>query len=551
MHVGSPITANVGGAFPGSVKAQALLSACYGKLRQAELERNVWTFATRRTPLRAADTDTMALAPTLWSSAATYFVGSIVSDSNGTWWESRLASNTNNQPGSAFAAWDIYSGPSTAELYSGTTTYFASELVYTAPGDGTYGVFRSLISGNGLDPSLPNIWSGSANYQQNQVVQTFPAWSSGTTYSQGQTVLYTDGNYYSSLINSNHNNIPASTINTDWALMPVLMLQPNAPPPAIGQPQTVQPQTSPVVEWSAGTWMNGVFTAQTYSIGSYVMFGGNEYVSLQNNNTGKTPNAANSTYWAEVTGGTLWMSLIKLNINNNPTSTPATWSSVTTYTTGNVVAASDGYNYTATAAGGNLGQNPANNANPTYWTQGGLTAWTSTFTQGGGNQQWTQIGGSQFPYGVGLTTLNLIYPLGAGPSSDQSTRNVFALPANFLREAPQDPKAGSVSWLGAPSGQVYNDWVLENGFIVTGQSDPIVYRFVADVQNVQNFDAMFCEGLGCRQAVEICEPLTQSAAKLSIIAKEYEKFMGEARARAGIEQGPTEPPQDDYLTCRL
>jgi hypothetical protein len=49
-----------------SSKVAREVSVRYGKVREAELERNVWTFATRRTTLRAIDANTMLLAPALW-----------------------------------------------------------------------------------------------------------------------------------------------------------------------------------------------------------------------------------------------------------------------------------------------------------------------------------------------------------------------------------------------------------------------------------------------------------------------------------------------------
>jgi hypothetical protein len=49
----------------------------------------------------------------------------------------------------------------------------------------------------------------------------------------------------------------------------------------------------------------------------------------------------------------------------------------------------------------------------------------------------------------------------------------------------------------------------------------------------------------------VCEPLTQSSAKLGTIAKMYDTFMTEARIVNGIETGAEEPPEDDYVTCRL
>lgn len=153
--------------------------------------------------------------------------------------------------------------------------------------------------------------------------------------------------------------------------------------------------------------------------------------------------------------------------------------------------------------------------------------------------------------GATLTALDLIYPLGSGPVSQSGTRNVFVLPAGFLREAPQDPKAGSTSYLGAPSGLRYDDWEFEGIYIVSRESQPIIFRFAANVSDVSLMDPMFCEGLACRIALEVCEALTQSGEKLQSIGAAYNRFMSEARVVNGIETGPTEPPEDDFIACRI
>src|SRR5207344_778069 len=105
-----------------------------------------------------------------------------------------------------------------------------------------------------------------------------------------------------------------------------------------------------------------------------------------------------------------------------------------------LVTGSDGITYKS-LAGGNLANNPI--LTPLSWqSQAFLTPWRTTFTGGTGSLKWLQIGGAEFPMGVGLTTLNIVYPIGSGPSSQNTTRNVFRLPAGYLRKAPTDPKAG-------------------------------------------------------------------------------------------------------------
>src|SRR5262245_60082133 len=96
-------------------------SFVYGKLRVAELRRNVWTFATRKAPIRSIDTNTLLLAPALWVSNTTYFIGSIVTDQNGTIWVSRLPNNLGNDP-LLTLAWEPYFGPMTVMLYDSSQT---------------------------------------------------------------------------------------------------------------------------------------------------------------------------------------------------------------------------------------------------------------------------------------------------------------------------------------------------------------------------------------------------------------------------------------------
>ncbi len=188
-------------------------------------------------------------------------------------------------------------------------------------------------------------------------------------------------------------------------------------------------------------------------------------------------------------------------------------------------------------------------ANFIYW--GGSTGKGHKPGQGGsGSVKWRQIGGAEFPSGVTLEPLNILYPLGAGPSSQSTTRNVFRLPANYLRKAPQDPKAGAYTWLGAPTNRMYDDWDIQDQYIVSSDTSPIIFRFVADFTSVRDMSAMFCEMLAARCALAVCEVVTQSTEKMRTIAGEYDKFGKEARTVNAIEIGPIESDLDEYLACR-
>lgn len=410
--------------FTQNSKAARQINFLYGKLRRAELERNVWTFATRRAALRAIDTNTMLLEAALWVSSTTYFVGSIVDDGTGTLWSSRIQNNLNNQPNATptpSSAWEPYFGPMTVSLYATTITYYSGELVYTTAGDGTSRIYASLQDGNSDNPA------------------TATTWSATTTYKTADVVTYLS---------------------------------------------------------------------------------------------------------------TAYMSLIDLNTNQTPSSAPAAWSSGTTYSIGqHVYNTTDGLIYSS-VGNGNVGHNPATDGGVNWTNTGVLCPWTTVFVAGTGSVKWREIGGAEFPNGVGITTLNIAYPLGSGPSSQNVTRNVYRLPAGYLKDAPQDPKAGSNSWLGAPTNTLYNDWLFESEYIVTRDNGVIILRFVADIQDVKKMKSMFCEGLAARIGMEVCEPLTQSSAKLGTIAQLYAKAMGEARTVNAIEAGSEEAPLDDYLACR-
>ena len=67
QHCGEPRIDTTLGFTEVSQRAQEKQSA-YGKIKRAPLLRSdsVWTFATRRAPLRPIDTNTMVVAPAMW-----------------------------------------------------------------------------------------------------------------------------------------------------------------------------------------------------------------------------------------------------------------------------------------------------------------------------------------------------------------------------------------------------------------------------------------------------------------------------------------------------
>jgi hypothetical protein len=220
-----------------------------------------------------------------------------------------------------------------------------------------------------------------------------------------------------------------------------------------------------------------------------------------------------------------------------PTTTP-TWVSTTYYNLGDTVTGSNSSKYQS-KVDLNVGLDPTTDAG-VHWAT--LPVANQPDTHAG--QNWLQIDAT-------VKSIQFIYPIGTGPSFQTNTRNVYFLPYGFLRKAPQNPKAGSNTFLGGPSGNQYDDWEFQGQHLLTRQNGVLILRFAADIADVTQMDSMFCEGLSCRIGVEVCEPLTQSVSKIQGIATEYKQFMGEARAVNGIEAGPIEPAEDDFITCRM
>lgn len=348
-------------------------------------------------------------------------------------------------------------------------------------------------------------------------------YSAQTTYFIGQVVADSDGALWVSNTNDNLGNTPQNSAQWDLYCGPL----------------TADLYDS-TISYSAGELVykyTGDGTYQVYT--SLVGANTDDPATAQDWSATTTYNLDDVVTYSSVT----YRSLTNLNLNNTPSASPAAWASGTTYALNDTVSGSDGVNYTS-LGNGNIGNDPTTDAGVHWSSAGVLTAWATTGLPGTGSLQWRLIQSAV------LKPPSIIYPLDAGPVSQAATRNVYRLPANYLRPAPQDPKAGLSSLLGAPSGLDYSDWTFEGNYIVSRDSGPLMFRFVADIYDVTLMDDMFCEGLGCRIGFELCQELTQSNDKKQTIAAEYQKFMGEARAVNAIETGSEAPAIDDFIACR-
>ena len=330
------------------------------------------------------------------------------------------------------------------------------------------------------------------------------------------------------------------------------------------------------VSTTTRTWVPPAYNAATtYPVGAVVSYLDTYgrtllWSSAVTGNVGNLPGSPGVSQWEQYFGpliGDLWN---EFNIATAVTATQA-------YYAGDIVylIASDGvFNFYRSLVNSNQ-DSPVvtdlwtafdENNDPVYYQTGAIISYNGTdysskidentnIIPGTDASAWLAISPTNVSYNwVALNgtsnALAIVYPIDVGPVEQTASRNAFQLPYGYMREASQDPKAGSISILGAPSNRQYDDFELEGNYLISQDPGPIVYRHVQDVADPSKMDAMFCEGLALRLAHDLCEIITQSSEKKTGLMRDYIKFMTEARIVNSIEVDSDEPPLDDWLNCR-
>lgn len=250
--------------------------------------------------------------------------------------------------------------------------------------------------------------------------------------------------------------------------------------------------------------------ATTYAVGSVVVGAeGDWWQSKIVSNTGNTPAAGPK--WAHYAG----------------VETVTAWISTVLYYAGELVVASDG----------NVYMNLINEATDD-------DSHDPTTTTG----YWLRVNGTVVP-------ISLLYPIGAGPSSNTQTSNVFRLPHGFLRRAPTSPHAAASTYLGTGRGGAREDWVFESNYLISATAGPLMMRYVADFVDVPDMDATFCEMLSARLAQEVGPLVVLDQQLLPILLSNakahYDRERKDATAVNAIEIGAIDLELDDYLSCRF
>lgn len=273
----------------------------YDKLRQAELQRNNWTFSTRKAALRPIDTTTMLLVPTPWVNGVQYYMGDIVSYQGQNY--IYIYTGDSNPPvypdGEVNQFCDNYYGPMTVDTWinpnsTATTTlplpsaYHSGEIIYFSAGDGTYTLFMSLIDNNSDDPLAPDVWSSTTTYSKGQIVSPVTTSTEELLVIEGESIV-----------------IVGSEIVVSNPLLYQSLIDLN-----VGN--------DPVITTGKALWLVGM----AYTKGTYVFGSDNQIYQAISTNTGNNPTTDTGTNWIS-TG--MWANTWTTTLSSFPRATSNNW----------------------------------------------------------------------------------------------------------------------------------------------------------------------------------------------------------------------------------
>ena len=97
------------------------------------------------------------------------------------------------------------------------------------------------------------------------------------------------------------------------------------------------------------------------------------------------------------------------------------------------------------------------------------------------------------------------------------TKNVWALPSDYVRIATQDPRNPGIATLLTTAGTRFNDYQIEAGAIVSSLSALPTLRYVNNFTNVAAMDPTFCEMVAASLALagSRSSPRTRPSGSLS------------------------------------
>jgi hypothetical protein len=94
------------------------------------------------------------------------------------------------------------------------------------------------------------------------------------------------------------------------------------------------------------------------------------------------------------------------------------------------------------------------------------------------------------------------------------------------------------------------DYSIEGRKILTNMSAPLPIRYVKDVTDATQFDAVFVTAFAHRMAIVCCEGITQSTSKKQSLETEYLAVIGLANRVNAFEKPPQAQPDNSWIMAR-
>lgn len=116
----------------------------------------------------------------------------------------------------------------------------------------------------------------------------------------------------------------------------------------------------------------------------------------------------------------------------------------------------------------------------------------------------------------------------------------FTVPSDWLKTLPPDDDDNHWD----------HDWVMEGRKILTNDTDPLNLKYLSDVTDANQMDALFREFYAHELALAMCEGLTNSSSKKRELRRDRDNIVSEARRTNSIEKPAQKPPRDPWLTGR-
>src|SRR5262249_10605905 len=117
-------------------------------------------------------------------------------------------------------------------------------------------------------------------------------------------------------------------------------------------------------------------------------------------------------------------------------------------------------------------------------------------------------------------------PTGGG---DCTLNHVYELPADCIRPLPLTAN-------GEPDG-VPVSWRQEAGLIYSDQPGPLTIRYLANLTDPNDWDALFTEVVVAALAIKIAHPLTHKSGMIEIARAAYDRALDAAFSANAIQRG--------------